>query len=794
MCVVTYAMASKKIGVFLLGTLPFIAPEHTTSQHKRDRLPGHEIRKIDAPVRKIDLPLSEAQTYYKNFTDSFNPRFYQYEEKNPVILVIEADKGDHKAEVIKVIESTYGSDNPPKVIYVDSNLLNEDAAFSLGELLHKQGVSLSSVRAINFSMGSWFDSTSPTSALAMRSNIVKFKDSIFVHGAGNMSGGQAIYGLTTQSDHAIVVGATNHAGHEKPIRNITETDFTASIETPSSSVDLVMKGADVPIDGVVGRWSKDGKDDPMPRKLTGTSFSAPQVTAGSAKIGARFRDMFVNGLPGRRYKDELTIESMEAKDQRRESFFDSVTLSLLASATMIDPGDRSSVITTPGKRPFDSKGSGFGMPHFGLAERIMFDQMLAAQLDGRPIQSEDYQSYAPENNQVYPRTVFKKAQEEHKAVGGNLLRHNVSVRVPLPLKTHILTEEKNTLSIDIPAFDNNLSTHMLRGSLLFAVEPSPKSGEKKENATYELFIESPDRKTRIALCSFGCEKKELWHTDRPHPIDDFNMVNFRTRAHMLGETAPKGLQTGWRFIVKTTNKDPKDVKVYASGDKMLPVLEITGVPQEQEMFNHHPADASRLGFLSQKTIVENNQAAFDRLEDKLDTKKNAQAVVEDFISGKHVSGNRIIESLPDLFMAAKDDSSLQQVVGLMAHNCFVEPIARNVAERLMHLAKHYESRKDQKLQPIVEAYSNMYKLVLTYEKTLVKGDGKELEDQLKNMAGAIKTQAPNLAQYARTVNSIYAGNDGLIKQEQRDMKAIYLDITGDNLILPPIADKSTITR
>ncbi len=790
-------MASKKLAL-LLGTLPVLVPGHDPLREEpapqrwvAQALPNRRNPALDDDHPNKRKQLTEAQSYYSQLTESFNPRFGIYEEKNPVILVIEKDKDDHKAEVIKIIESTYGAANPPEIVYINSNLLNEDAAFSIGELLNKKGISLSNVRAINFSMGSWFDSTSPTSALAMRSNILKFKDSIFVHGAGNMSGGQPVFGLTTQLDHAIVVGATEHARHERLIDTIRPTDFTASTETPTSAVDLVMKGRDVPMDGISGQWSKDGKDDKNPRKDSGTSFSAPQVTALAAKISARYRDFFVSGLPGQRYKEELTPESIAAKYQRRESFVDSVTSSLLLSAAMVGPLDKDAVIGAPGKRPFDTKGSGYGMPHPGIAERIMFDQMLAAQLEGRAVSIEDYQAYAPQNDKVYPRTPFKSAKEEQDAFGGDFLRHSVSVRVPVPLKTQVLADEKNTLAIDIPAFDKNMSAHLLRGSLLFKVEPEAKPGEKKKAARYELFIESPDRGTRIPLGMFGAEKKTLWHTDRPHPIDDFAFVNFRTRAHLLGETAPKDAKHGWRFIVKTTNKDPKDVEVFASGDRSLPVLEITGVEHEQEIFSHHPAGASKLGFLTQKTIVESYKEDMERLEDKLDDNKKAQRVIEDFINGNRIASAELLEVLPDLFKAAKDDASLLQAVGLIAHNAYVEPIVRSTAERLLHLAKADEDKKNPELEAVTKAYSALYKSVLAYEKSIVLGDYKELEQQLKHMSQGLKDNAPHLERYAKTLSTIYSDDD-LIQRERQDVKALYLAITGENLILQPPANRKSI--
>ncbi len=793
-------MISKKL-TLLLGTLPVFVPGHDPAKDKAVTKPWAAQIVLDRhnPISNVNYakgnrPVTAAQAYYKHFTDTYNPRFGVYEEKNPVVLVIEGDNNeDHKAEVIKIIQSMYGTENPPRIVYVDCNLLNEDAAFSIGELLKKKNISLSSVRAINFSMASWFDSTSPTSALAIRNNILKFRDSIFVHGSGNKAGGQPIYGLTTQSDHAIVVGATEHAYHEKPPERIQLTDFTASTQIPTSAVDLVMKGRNVPMDGVSGAWSKDGKDDNNPREDSGTSFSAPQVTAIAAKISARYRNLFINGLPGRRYQEELTKESLEAKDQRKQSLVDSVTSSLLLSAVAIGADDQSAIIQTPYKHSFDTKGSGFGMPHPGIAERILFDQMVASQLEGRAVQIEDYQAYSPESRQVYPRAAFKNANEEHDAAGAGLLRHGVSIHVPVPLKTYILTKEENTLAIDIPPFDTNMSAHMLRGSLLFKVEPIAKLGEQKEAVRYELFIESPDRAARIPLGTFGAEKKMLWHTDKPHPIDDFAFVNFRTRAHLLGDTVSKDVEHGWRFVVETTNKDPKDVEVSASGDKMLPLLEITGVKKEQEIFKHHPHEASRLGFLSQRMIVETYADDFARLEDKLDDNKKAQAIVEDFIEGRRVQSPELLAVLPDFFAAAKQDPSLQQVVGLIAHHVYVERIARGSAERLLHLAKYYEDTKDAGLDGVTQAYSSLYKSVLAYEKALVLGDFKVLEQQLENMKQMLKENAPHLKQYASIASNMYTSDD-LIRQERQDIQGLYHTITNENLDLPADIKKSVNSR
>ncbi|MBY0406283.1 MAG: S8/S53 family peptidase, partial [Rickettsiales bacterium] len=579
-------MASKKLA-WLLGAMPVLVPGHEPPANLR--VPQPWVAQVtpnrgNLPPDK-EPPPTKAQSFFKHHTDAFNPRFAQYEEKSPVIAVVEADTGDHKAEVARVIESAYGTDNKPRIVYIDSNLLSEGGAFTLGALLKREGVSLSSVRAMNFSMSAWSDSTSPSAMLAMRSNIMNFNNTIFVHGAGNLAGVQPVFGLTTQSDHAIVVGSAEHGANEAPLHKIKQSDFSAGTEFPCSSVDLVMKGRNVPIDGISGRLSKDKKDNLAPREISGTSFSTPQVTALAAKLSARYRDMFINGLPGRRYKDELTQESLVAKDRRREAVADTVTVSILQSAGSIDPGDRGAVLATPGKRSFDTKGSGFGMPHFGLAERILFDQLMAAQLEGRVIPVEDYQAFAPESTRVFPRTPFKTAQEEHAAAAGDLMRHNLAVRVPVPLQTKLVPGEKNTLSIDIPPFGNNFSARMLRGSLLFATEEKGAPGAPTPH--YELFIESPDRKTRIPLGGFTCEQKQLWHTDRAHPIDDYRLVNFRTRACAEGHTAPTGEKTGWRFIIKTTHKDPKDVKVFASGEKALPVLELTGVPEDREIFKHH---------------------------------------------------------------------------------------------------------------------------------------------------------------------------------------------------------------
>jgi hypothetical protein len=782
-------MNTKK--TMLVGALTLMIPGHTppTPPEAAER-PLVAIRNRERPLadgRKPDNTKAptDAEKFYRSLTESMNPRFSLYEEKNPVILVVERDSGDHKAEVIRVIQSTYGSDNPPRIVYLNSNLLDNDAGFAFQERLAKEGISLSSVRAANFSMGAWFDSSTPTSALPMRRNIALFNDTIFVHGAGNMEGGQPIYGLTTQSDHCLVVGATKHARHEKPNGGINKTDFTASSVVPTSAVDLVMKGEDVPIDGVSGRWSKSGKDEPDARKITGTSFAAPQVTAAAAKVAARTRDLYVGGLPGRRFKDELTIESIRAKDERRRSFVDAVNMSLLASASPADASDKAASITPASSKLFDTKGAGFGMPDVGVAERIMFDQMLAAQLSGRVIPEETYQAYAPESTQVYPRTKFADAREENTAMARDPFRYIASVRVPVQLKTQVLEGEENALYVDIPPFDKNLSTHLIRGSLLFEVEP--KSDKKKPEALYELFMEAPDGKTRMPLGSFSPRAiEELWHEDKPHPIDQFRLVNFRTRAHMMGESSPAGAERGFRLIVKTTNKSPADVKVFASGNPVLPVLEVVGVEHERDMFTHHPAAASHLGFLSRHSITESYKDALERLEDKLDNKKPAQAIIEDFIEGKSISPSSLMKALPDLAEACKGDDKLQQAFGLIIHNGFVEPVARNCAERLMHLAHHYEKTKSDKLAAITSAYSDLYLSVLNYEKALVSGDYQKLAAITENMDKQVNAAMPHMADYGRNIPQIF-GRQPLAMQEQKSTQAVYRSVTGESLVLPPLA-------
>jgi hypothetical protein len=784
-------MNTKK--TMLVGALALMTPGHApiTPPEAPER-PVAAVRNREQPIgdgRKAadNKQPNASELFYRQLTSSMNPRLGLYEEKNPVILVVERDSGDHKAEVIRVIQSTYGNDNPPRIIYLDSNLLDSDAGFAFENLLAKEGVSLSSVRAANFSMGAWFDSSTPTSALPMRRNISLFNDTIFVHGAGNMEGGQPVYGLTTQSDHCLVVGATKHARHEKPENGIKKTDFTASSIVATSAVDLAMKGEDVPISGISGKWSKSRKDDTSERKITGTSFAAPQVTATAAKVSARTRNLYINGLPGMRFKDELTIESIRAKDERRSSFVDSVNMSLLASALPADATDNIASLLPASGKLFDTKGTGFGMPDIGLAERIMFDQILAAQLSKRIIPQEDYIAYAPESTQVYPRPKFASAREENVAMGRDPFRYIASVRVPVPLKTQLLESEKDALAIDIPAFDKNLSTHLIRGSLLFEVEP--KSGEKKQDALYELFLEDPNGKNRIPLGSFSPRAvEELWHEDKPHPIDQFRLINFRTRAHMMGESSPAGAARGFRLIVKTSGKSPADVKVYASGNPVLPVLEVVGVEHGKDMFNHHPPEASQLGLLTRKAIVDNNKEPLEQLEDKLDSSKQAQRVLEDFIEGKHISRDRLLESLPALTKACEHDNKLQQTLGLIIHNCFVEPLARNTAERLMHLAHHYENTGHEKLSDATNAYSSLYLLVLSYEKSLVKGDYSKLAVITEKMDAGINASKELLADYGRHIPKIF-GQTALAVQEQKTTQALYRDITGSSLILAPVAAK-----
>lgn len=740
----------------LVGALSFILPGHDAPPQKQEPTPTALRRRDDAPPQKLppkNTAPDEAASYFSALSGAMNPRFSLYEEKNPVIVVAEADKGDHKAEVIKVIESAYGKENPPRIVYLDTNLLDEEAAFTFDDLLRRQGVSPSSVRAVNYSMASWFDSSTPSSAMAMRRNIGNFRDTIFVHGAGNSEGAQPVYGLTTQSDHALVVGATLHAAHEKPHKDIRETHFTASSTSRSSAVDLVMRGQDVPIGGVSGRWSKDGKSDESLRHITGTSFAAPQVTALSAKISARLRSLYLKGLPGRRFSDELSYENIRAKDQRQQSFADMVTASIMASADPIHPGDASAVVATAHKRPFDTMGSGFGMPDFALAERTAFDQMMAAQLSGRIIPTTQYQSYAPENTQVFPRARFENAAAERAASGRNPLRHTASVYVPLPLKSRPVEGEKDTVAIDIPPFETNMTAQLVRGSLLCKV-----AGKGKKIPSCELFLETP-KGLRLPLGSFSPEPKEiLFGDEKPHPIDDYRFVNFRTRALMMDETVPKDAKSGMRLIVKARGADPAALEFFASGDTHLPLLEITGAPRDKDMFTHHPAAASKLGFIPQSAMVESYRVAFESLEDALDNNKPAQLILEDFIEGNRVTAQRVLAELPKLTIAAGNDEEKQKALALLLHATVVEPVGRAAAERLMHLAHHYEAGKSDKLATTTAAYTGLYSDVLAYERSLVGGSYKELPQLASSIAAQVKEQAPALAAYGSLAPVLFAAS------------------------------------
>lgn len=767
-------MGHRKIA--LLGALTLLVPGHDMPQERRDPQAPSILRRRERLDVLPPAP-NEADQYYQRLTASMNPRLALYEEKNPLIIVAEKDKGDHKAEVIRVIESTFGKDNPPRIVYLDSNLLDESAALSLDDLLARQGVSASSARAINFSMGAWFDSTTPTAALAMRRNIAAFRDTVFVHAAGNMAGLQPVFGLTTQSDHCLVVGATGHSRHERPTRTIRETDFTASSESVSSAVDLVMKGENVPVDGISGLWSQDRKEDPALRHITGTSFAAPQVTAAAAKISARLRDLHIRGLPGRRFKQELTQESIAAKDQRVESFPGLVTASLLASADAIDPGVAGAVVSAPDQRRFDTMGSGFGMPDFGLAERVAFDQMMAAQLSGRVIPESRYQAYAPENSQSYPRVAFDSAREENAAIRRDMLRYTAPIRVPIRLKTSPVKGEPDALAIDIPPFKEELAAQLVRGSVLIKIEDRKKGAP--EPAPCELFLESGDGKLRIPLGGFTPSPKEmLWHEDKPHPIDQFRIVNFRTRGFTQGSIAQGS--NGARLIIKSKGGDIGQLGVYGSGDTMLPVLEVVGAPRKQDMFSHHPAEASRLGFLSQDTIVESYKAAFERLEDRLDSHKPAQQALEDFIEGRKVTAKRLLDVLPVLSKHCGTDAEMHKALGLMLHYCVVEPAGRGCAERMMHLASHYEQNNDTALSKATDAYSNLYTKVLEFERALVSGRCSELPTLAERIAQHVRSEATLLAAYAESAPRLFP-KPWLAAQEQEAAQALYHDLTGEKL-------------
>jgi hypothetical protein len=768
------SMGGIKNKAILAGALSLAAPGF-------DNIAQPEPPRTRLLARNREHEVTEAERYYQHQIDQFNPRFSQYEEKNPVILVIERKTGNHNAEVIRVIESAYGSENPPRIVYINSNLLDEDASFTLAQKLKEKGVSMGSVRAINYSMGAWSDSSRPSSSLSMRNNIHNFENALFVHAAGNMGGGYATFGLTTQSDHCVVVGATEQARHERPLHDIKETDFSGGTQTATSSVDMVMKGRAVPIDGISGKYSEDGKDHHDERKLDGTSFATPQVTAGGAKVNARLRNMYLNGLPGHAYPDEHTLESMHARDERANSFMDSATLALVASGQAINPGDEKALMLADG-RPFDSKGSGYGMPHFGLAERILFDQMLDTQLNNRAIASENYQAVAPESDRVFPRPAYDNAKQEHAAMHHDLYRHLVPVRVPLPLKTMPIKGEPDSVAVELPAFDHNITTHLGRGTVFFERKQPAKDEEAKE-VRYDLFIESPDGKMRVPVSRFSPSGKEfLWHTDRPHGMDDYCMVNFRTRAFMGLDSLPeKG--KGWRLIIKAEGQKAEDIKPFASGSRLLPVLELTGVEKGKGIFSHHPAAASRLGFLSRQAVLDTHMASLEKLEDTLDSQKFAQRLVERFIEKERIAPAEIVKAAPALFAAAKGDKALEELAGLMVHQLYVEPIARGTAERLMHLAHHYETSKHDDLPKATQAYSELYKQILAYDKALATGQTAGLDKMTQDLASTVKAQAGLLAEYGRMSSRIYKQPE-LCETERRTVMDMYAEITGERLVLP----------
>jgi hypothetical protein len=225
----------------------------------------------------------------------------------------------------------------------------------------------------------------------------------------------------------------------------------------------------------------------------------------------------------------------------------------------------------------------------------------------------------------------------------------------------------------------------------------------------------------------------------------------------------------------------------------MPAIEITGVPKGQDIFEHQPVAASKLGFISQQMIVGSYKGALERLEEKLDTKKAAQEILEDFIEGIHVSGSRIMKSLPELSQAAKGDEALQQALGLMVHHTLVEPVARGAAERLMHLAHQYEGSKNKKLGDVTQAYSTLYQSVLAYEKELVSGHYEQLDKLAADMDKQVKAHAPLLADYGRNIIPMYS-NPYLAQREQEVTKNLYQDITGETLTLPPAVRASAARR
>jgi hypothetical protein len=325
------------------------------------------------------------------------------------------------------------------------------------------------------------------------------------------------------------------------------------------------------------------------------------------------------------------------------------------------------------------------------------------------------------------------------------------VHVPVSLHASPVVGEYAAIAIDIPPFTSNLSAQLIRGSLLCQVIGGESSIPK-----CQLFIESADGSYRLPLGSFTPEPKEiLFGDERHHPIDDYRLINFRTRGLMLAETAPVESTRGMRLIIKTEHEsDASRLKFFASGSELLPVLEVSGVPRGQNPFAHHPVDASRIGVMTQADMVERYRSDFEALEDAFDGERAAQSVLEDFIEAKPVKAYRVLEALPQLRTAAVnaaagEQESLQRALGLLLHRTVVEPVGRAAADKLMHLAYHSERSRDDRLAETTSAYTALYREVLEYERAIVDGRYAELPERAERIALAVNSQRKALAEYAK---------------------------------------------
>ncbi|MBY0406534.1 MAG: hypothetical protein K2Q01_02490, partial [Rickettsiales bacterium] len=201
----------------------------------------------------------------------------------------------------------------------------------------------------------------------------------------------------------------------------------------------------------------------------------------------------------------------------------------------------------------------------------------------------------------------------------------------------------------------------------------------------------------------------------------------------------------------------------------------------------HPASASRLGFLTRGDIVSNYQASFTALQERLPASGKARTLLADFLLAKGITTTRLHEALPECFAAAKDDAAMRQAVGLMAHTLFIEPVARASAERLLHLAKHYEQEKNPNLEAVTKAYSGLYASVLSSEKALVNEDYQTLEQQLHSMDMQLRSSAPHLLDYVKKATVIYQGP--LATREQQEAKALYHLAMGESPVAPPASGR-----